>query len=340
MTRRVPHTGRWVAVLAAALALACAGMGQDAPTGVETAPGTERPVTTSARPEASIPTEAKQLSTIHGVDKLDEQDRDLTFLPELLPTDGVPDLAAQKTGDAEVEGEADRLHQKPLLLDRAVAVIDGEVILESDVREEERFAVFEPFSVPGGQFSPLQAMRRMVNRTLLLQQMAEQQIVPPPTDAAVDQQIDDLRKHLPACAGQHCDTAAGWQRFLAAHGFSEGQLHTRWKERMQILSFIEIRFRTGIRISKSEIATYYKQSFVPEFQSRKLTPPPLAKVSDRIDEVLLQQHVNVLLSDYLRSLKDAGSVQILDQKYKNLGDTATATNNGASVPSTRDGGEQ
>ena len=312
--------------LAVALAMACVAAAQDVPQGVETAPGTERPVTTSARPDAAIPTEANQLSTVHGVDKLDEQDRDLTFLPELLPTDGVLDLASQQTGDAEVAREAGALHQQPMLLDRAVAVIDGEVILESDVREQQNFAVFEPYSVPGGQFTAMQAMRQMVNRTLLLQQMAQQQLVPPPTDAAVDQQIDDLRKHMPACDGQHCETAAGWQRFLAAHGFSKGQLHTHWKERMQILSFVEIRFRTGIRISKSEIETYYKQSLVPEFQQRKLPPPPLAKVSDRIDEVLLQQHVNVLLNDYLRSLKDAGNVQIIDPKYNDLGKTATASN--------------
>jgi hypothetical protein len=36
---------------------------------------------------------------------------------------------------------------------------------------------------------------------------------------------------------------------------------------------------------------------------------------------LLQQHVNVLLNDYLRSLKDAGNVQILDPQYNSLGNS-------------------
>ena len=49
-------------------------------------------------------------------------------------------------------------------------------------------------------------------------------------------------------------------------------------------------------------------SWCRSLQARKLKPPPLAQVSDRIEEVLLEQHVNVLLEDYLRSLKDAGSV--------------------------------
>jgi hypothetical protein len=238
------------------------------------------------------------------------------------------------------------MHEKPMLLDSAVAVINGDIIMASDVEEQQRFAVFEPYSVPGGEFTPMRAMQQIVNRRLLLDQMGEQELVTPPTDAEVDKQIAELREHIPACAGQHCETEEGWRQFLAARGYTEAHLHERWKQRMQILDFISARFRTGIRITKPEIETYYKEKLVPEFERRKLKPPPLERVSDRIDEVLLQQHVNVLLSDYLRSLKDAGSVQILDPQYNNLGNSpaTNASNSGPELPGTagpaRHGGEQ
>jgi hypothetical protein len=251
-------------------------------------------------------------------------------------------LAAQKSGDAQIAGEASATGEKPMLLDSAVAVINGEVILASDVREEQRFAVFEPYSVPGGEFTPMQAMQHIVNRTLLLDQMEEQELAPPPSDKEVDEQIADLRKHIPAC-GQSCETEEGWRRFLAARGFTEAYLHTRWKERMRILDFVGVRFRTGIRITKPEIETYYKERLVPAFESRKLKAPPLAQVSDRIDDVLLQQHVNVLLNDYLQSLKDAGSVQILDPQYNSLGTSpaSVTTPSGADFTQPgRKGGEQ
>ena len=187
------------------------------------------------------------------------------------------------------------------------------------------------------------AMQQIVNRTLLMDQMDEQQLVPPPTDAEVDKQIAELRPHLPACVG-HCNTDEEWRRFLAAHDFTEAQLHDRWKQRMQILDFINARFRTGIRITKPEIESYYKEKLAPEFDKRKLTPPPLEQVSDRIEEILLQQHVNVLLGDYLRSLKDAGSVLILDPQYNSLGNSSPthAANSGADepVPGRGSGGEQ
>jgi peptidyl-prolyl cis-trans isomerase SurA len=276
--------------------------------------------------------------------KMEPKDGGLTFLPELKPTDGVVNLAVQKGGDAQIAGDASAMREKPMLLDRAVAVINGEVILASDVREQQRFAVFEPFSVPGGEFTPMQAMQQIVNRTLLLEQMEEQQLAPPPTDSEVDEQIADLRKHIPACHGQSCETEAGWQRFLAARGFTEAYLHARWKERMQILDFVGVRFRTGIRITKPEIESYYKEKLVPAFQARKLEPPPLAQVSERIDDVLLQQHVNVLLNDYLRSLKDAGNVQILDPQYNSLGNSpSSGSSNPAGTdvtpPSRNNGGE-
>lgn len=265
----------------------------------------------------------------------------LTFLPELTPTDGVVNLAAQKSGETQLADQAAALHEKPLLLDRAVAVINGEMILASDVREQQEFAVFEPYDMPGGKFTPLEAMQHIVNRKLLLDQMEDQQLTEPPTDEEVDRRIDELRKHIPACAEQGCETEEGWRRFLAAHGLTEQEMHQRWKERMQLLDFISARFRTGIHITKPEIETYYKERLVPEFEARKLKAPPLAQVSDRIEEVLLQEHVNVLLGDYLRSLKDAGSVLILDPQYNSLGNASasSASSSGSDFPPPRRRGE-
>lgn len=347
MNVRTQGAGRVVATLLLTSLLmpgAPAQQGTSGAGGPSTTPATAATQTSPQTPAkvtaATDPVQGVQVKAVPGdpdAAKLARTDGGLTFLPELKPTDGVRDLPAQLSAtlnpDRPVDAEA-------TLLDRAAAVIDGEVILESDVREQQHFAVFEPLRVPGGRYTPLEAMQQIVNRTLLLHQMSEQQLVPVPTDAAVDEQINDLRKHIPACAGQACETDEGWRRFLAVQGFTVAALHERWKSRMQILNFVEVRFRTGIRIAKPEIEKYYQDKLVPQFEARKLPPPPLAKVSDRIDEVLLQQHVNVLLTDYLRSLKDAGNVQILDPAYNELGKTAAASNNRNPEALEHTGGEQ
>jgi hypothetical protein len=83
---------------------------------------------------------------------------------------------------------------------------------------------------------------------------------------------------------------------------------------MQILNFIDTRFRAGVRISKADIANYYEKTFVPEFKKQNANPPSLDAISSRIEEVLLQQHVTVLLQDWLKSLRDQGNVIILDPR--------------------------
>jgi peptidyl-prolyl cis-trans isomerase SurA len=329
MMTRAHTAGRaawWLAMMLAAMC--CTTQTSQTPGAAQPgtgAPGAQGPAAPTTTPSTSGSGQLGQKPTAPEKNKLAPEDGGLTFLPELKPTDGVVNLAAQKSGDAQIAGEASAAGEKPMLLDSAVAVINGEVILASDVREQQRFAVFEPLSAPRGEFTAMEAMQQIVNRTLLLDQMQEQALAPPPADNKVDEQLAYLREHLPACAGQSCETEAGWQRFLAAHGFTEAELHTRWKQRMQILDFVGVRFRTGIRITKPEIETYYKETLVPEFETRKLKPPPLAQVSDRIEEVLLQEHVNVLLNDYLRSLKDAGSVQILDPQYNSLGNPSPSS---------------
>lgn len=203
-----------------------------------------------------------------------------------------------------------------VLLDRVVAVINGDVVLGSDVLEEERFEKLQPFQARGKGNSDQQAMDRVINRTLILQQLKELKDAPQIKLADLKTQIGELRKHLPACGGDKCETEAGWNAVLASQGFTQEQFEHRWRVRMLVLNFIEQRFRAGVRVAKPEIQAYYDNSFVPQFKKRNLTAPPLAKVSARIDEILLQQHVNGLLAEWLNSLKDQGNVAILDPQFQ------------------------
>lgn len=198
------------------------------------------------------------------------------------------------------------------VLDRIVAIVNGDLVLESDVDQEQRFAVFQPLTDPQGTFSRPRAVERLINRDLILQQL-QLQPQDPVTDKQVDDQLMQLRKDLPACKAEHCETDAGWQRFVAAQGFTIDQVRERWKQRMEVLRFIEQRFRMGIQISPDEIKSYYEKTLLPQYAARKVQAPKLETISDRIQEVLLQQQVGNLLSDWLKSLRAQGTVRILGQ---------------------------
>jgi hypothetical protein len=150
----------------------------------------------------------------------------------------------------------------------------------------------------------------MINRTLILQQIAVEP-QPPVPEEEVDEELASLRKTIPQCAAYHCDTVAGWQKFVADHGLTLEELREHWKIRIEVLRFIEERFRMGIRIKDEEIDDYYKKTLVPAFQKQNAPVPPESQIKDKIQEILLQQQVDKLLDDWLATLRAQGSVRIL-----------------------------
>ena len=80
---------------------------------------------------------------------------------------------------------------------------------------------------------------------------------------------------------------------------------------MEVLRFIEQRFRTGIKITPEEIQAYYTKTMLPEYARQNTKAPPLDTLSDRIQEVLLEQRVSGMLGDWLKSLRAQVSVVVL-----------------------------
>ena len=132
-----------------------------------------------------------------------------------------------------------------------------------------------------------------------------------PTATEFAERLAQLRSELPACVRFHCATDQGWDAFLAANGLTEKQAEAYLRMRLSLLTFIENRFRQGIRITQDEIETYYRDTLVPQYSAGQQAPP-LASVAPRIQEILLQQHVNQLFGSWLDNLRKQGDVEILD----------------------------
>jgi hypothetical protein len=197
-------------------------------------------------------------------------------------------------------------------IDGVVAIVNGAVILESDVDEERRFEGIQPYRGASADFSRDRAVQRLIDRTLILQQAKLEADQIQVSKEELDKQIETLRRDIPACRQQyHCETDEGWQKYIAANGFTASEFRDRWQKRMELLRLIEIRFRNGIGISDDEIRDYYEKTMLPEYARQKVTPPKLDTISKRIEEVLLQQRVGSLLRDWLQSLRAQGSVWIL-----------------------------
>jgi peptidyl-prolyl cis-trans isomerase SurA len=230
--------------------------------------------------------------------------------PATAKTQGRADSEATVHTTTAPVAETAPIAKQGVLVDQVIGVVNGDLILESDVEEERHFSAFQPFRDPGGKFSRENAIERLVDRALILQQ-AKLQPDGLATTPEVKAELSNLRKEIPACTQYHCETDAGWEKFVADQGFTLDELTERWRQRMEILKFIELRFRAGIRISPEEIKNYYQKTLLPEYARLNAKAPVLDKISDRIQEVLLQQKVGNLLSDWLESLKAQGTVRMI-----------------------------
>ncbi len=200
----------------------------------------------------------------------------------------------------------------PVVLDSVVAVANKHAILSSDIDDEIRLSVLDPNLIGEGALTRQQALDQLISRALIEQQIRQEDIESiEPSQDEVNARLAQIRQQLPACVHQNCATDAGWKLFLAAHGLTSERVESYLRYRLEILSFIEHRFRQGIQVSPQQIDDYYHQTLVPQYKPGE-TIPPLDQVAPRIQEILLEQQVNVLFDAWLTNLRGQGDVEILD----------------------------
>jgi len=209
-------------------------------------------------------------------------------------------------------------------LDTVVAVVNNQVILASDLSFEMRMYKLLPIGTREDA-TPVRALERLTTRALIVQQILQED----PQGMEVSQRdletsLAELRQNLPGCKERDCNSEPGWAAYLATLNLTPEPVSVYWTRRIAVLRFIEQRFRSGIRIAPEEIETYYRETLTPLY-AKAADVPPLERISPRIQEILLQQKVNALLNDWLKSLKDQGQVEILDPALAAAGTTIAAS---------------
>jgi peptidyl-prolyl cis-trans isomerase SurA len=221
-------------------------------------------------------------------------------------------LVAAVRGRAQSNPNQTQPANSAVVLDHAVAVVNDHVILASDLDDEIRLSVLDPNRGGQGVLTPQRALEQLVSRSLIEQQIRQEDAqAVEPSQADVDARLDELRKQLPACVRQNCATDSGWKTFLETHDLTPERVEAYLRYRLEILRFIELRFRQGIQISQQQIDSYYHDVLLPQYAPGDAIPP-LNQVAQRIQEILLQQQVNALFGKWLDDLRQQGDVEVLD----------------------------
>ena len=194
------------------------------------------------------------------------------------------------------------------VVDRIVAVVNRSVILESQLEQEARIEELlqgKPASEkPSAQ--ELQAvLERLIDRSLLEQQIAHTgPLDPSPEELA--SQVKEVRDKIPGA-----ETDEGWKSILSSYGLTPTDIDIHVISEFQVLRYVDLHFRGLVRVDRSDIQTYYLETFLPEMQRRGAPVPPLAQVYDKIEKILGARRMDDMLEDWLQTLRAQAHIEKL-----------------------------
>jgi peptidyl-prolyl cis-trans isomerase SurA len=196
------------------------------------------------------------------------------------------------------------------VIDRIVAIVNGKLILQSDVEQEARMEAFLAGQA-ASEYKPEDLrgiVDRMIDRQLVHEQMRTVREVAT-TSQAVERRMKQLRENF----GKAAESDAGWQKILADAGISEMDLRAHYADEVQTMRFLEARLRPQIQVDGAAVEVYYREKLLPELQKNSGREVPLSEVSSRIREILIEQRLDESLTQWLKSLREQSEIRIPTQ---------------------------
>jgi len=195
-------------------------------------------------------------------------------------------------------------------LDRIVVVVNKGIILASQWDEALRFEAL----TSGRALNTLSdaecdaALDRLIDQELIQQEMALT-TYRPAAETEIAAKVAYLRQQLAPAADD-----GQWHSLLTSYGLTEADVRSHIAGYLDVLRFVDLRFRPSIHIDSRNVESYYRTTLVPELESKGAEVPELKQVSAQIEELLIQQRIDELLTAYLKNLRAQARIQRLEEK--------------------------
>ncbi len=193
-----------------------------------------------------------------------------------------------------------------VVIDRIVATVNRHAILESEWDEAVGFECLlngRPLKdvTPGDR---RQTLERLIDQELMAEQMRASSFVPA-TPEEIAGRVRELRQTVPAWK-----TDDGWRAALAGCGLTEEDVEERTAVQVNLLRYLDLRFRHEIRIDQRAIENYYREQLLPQLGKAGAPEPPLQQVAPTIEQLLVEQRLNELQSQWVRTLRLQAEIHV------------------------------
>jgi hypothetical protein len=182
------------------------------------------------------------------------------------------------------------------VIDRIMAVVDGGLIMQSDVTAVTRLGLVR---VPGAPDPVTEVLDRLIERRLMLKEV-DRYAPPDPAEAEVDEVVADLRARV--------GSPAQFDAILLQTGTSLEELRRHARDDLRIESYLQQRFG-AIQPTEEEILQYYREH-AADF-SRDGAVRTFNEARDVVRAALVAERRAATIGDWVADLRRRASVNIL-----------------------------
>jgi peptidyl-prolyl cis-trans isomerase SurA len=189
----------------------------------------------------------------------------------------------------------------PKLVDKVLAVVDEDPILQTDVDRAIRLG----FQKPEAGEKP-DTFRRRVLSSLVDERIRSHEVdrfgfTEIPVEE-VEAEVTRIQKTFP-------DDRA-FQKALSEVGLTLQGLRQRVTQQLLVLTYVDERLGPRVLIGNDEISKYYRSVLTPQMQKLGQAPPPEPEVRDQIREILKQQKLNDEMKKWTDGLRAKADIVI------------------------------
>jgi hypothetical protein len=149
------------------------------------------------------------------------------------------------------------------------------------------------------------ALRLLINQRLILQEAEKL-----PTIVPTQKEVSDARDEL----ARNFSSPLEFQQRLQRVGLTSEKLDEIIEQRLKMEKYLDFRFRNFVVISPQEIADYYRDVYVPRFQSRfpGRIVPSLDQSRDEVEKTLMEAKIESDTDAFLDAARERAEVVILN----------------------------
>jgi hypothetical protein len=187
--------------------------------------------------------------------------------------------------------------QSTRVVDRIVARIEDDVILQSQVRELGAFQQL----IDGHAESDDKLLDELIEQWMVETEAAASHF-PRPAESEVDRELTRLK-------GSFADPERYATR-LNELGLAAAQVGQLLSRQIYVARYVDYKFRPSVQLEPADIDAYYQKEFLPQLAKKNLPVPDRAAVEEQIRELLIQRGISDLAAKWLDDTKARLTIQI------------------------------